>query len=265
MKNKSLLNQILAFLALVFFNACETIPEGAKAVKPFEVNKYLGTWYEIARMDFKFERDLKNVTATYTLNEDGTIKVLNQGFNINTNERKQAEGKAKFVDLTDEAKFMDLLSQKIGQSDEKDVLLFIHGFNVTFEEAMLRAAQLGYDLNFKGGVAAFTWPSLGSVGGYIADQDSAVYSRNFLSEFIKLLIKPGTKKLHILANNGNKSKNACVTFQCCQFLASTQNPINKDLRGQAFNLSKQSVFTRQITAVPPNFSYAKWISFACFT
>lgn len=104
MKNKSLLNQILAFLALVLFNACETIPEGAKAVKPFEVNKYLGTWYEIARMDFKFERDLKNVTATYSLNENGTIKVLNQGFNINTNERKQAEGKAKFVDLTDEAK-----------------------------------------------------------------------------------------------------------------------------------------------------------------
>lgn len=104
MKNKSLLNQILAFLALVLFNACETIPEGAKAVKPFEVNKYLGTWYEIARMDFKFERDLKNVTATYSLNEDGTIKVLNQGFNFNTNERKQATGKAKFVDLNDEAK-----------------------------------------------------------------------------------------------------------------------------------------------------------------
>lgn len=104
MKNKNLLNQILAFLALVLFNACETIPEGAKAVKPFEVNKYLGTWYEIARMDFKFERDLKNVTATYSLNEDGTIKVLNQGYNINTNERKQAIGKAKFVDLTDEAK-----------------------------------------------------------------------------------------------------------------------------------------------------------------
>ncbi len=104
MKNKNLLNQILAFLALIFFNACETIPEGAKAVKPFEINKYLGNWYEIARMDFKFERDLKNVTATYSLNDNGTIKVLNQGFNINTNERKQAIGKAKFVDLTDEAK-----------------------------------------------------------------------------------------------------------------------------------------------------------------
>jgi apolipoprotein D and lipocalin family protein len=104
MKNKNLLNQILAFLALILFNACETIPEAAKAVKPFEVNKYLGTWYEIARMDFKFERDLKNVTATYSMNEDGTIKVFNQGYNINTNEHKKAIGKAKFVDLTDEAK-----------------------------------------------------------------------------------------------------------------------------------------------------------------
>lgn len=103
MKNKNIFYQILAFISLILFNACETIPSGAKAVKPFDVNKYLGTWYEVARMDFKFERDLKNVTATYSKNEDGSIKVLNQGYDINTNERKQAEGKAKFVDLKDEA------------------------------------------------------------------------------------------------------------------------------------------------------------------
>ena len=84
--------------------------------------------------------------------------------------------------------FMDLLRQKLGQSDEKDTLLFIHGFNVEFNEAMMRAAQLGYDLNFKGGVAAFSWPSLGMISGYIADSDSANYSRDYLSAFIKLLI-----------------------------------------------------------------------------
>lgn len=104
MKNKNIFYQILAFLSLVLLNACETIPNGAKAIKPFEVKKYLGTWYEVARMDFKYERNLKNVTATYSLNDDGTIKVLNQGYDIKTNERKQAIGKAKFVDLSDEAK-----------------------------------------------------------------------------------------------------------------------------------------------------------------
>ncbi len=102
---------------------------------------------------------------------------------------------------TDEAKFMELLRQKIGQSDEKDVLLFIHGFNVAFDGAMMRAAQLGYDLNFKGGVAAFSWPSLGTISGYIADSDSARYSRNYISAFIKLLIQPGTQKLHIIAHS----------------------------------------------------------------
>lgn len=94
----------ILFYFLFVFSACNTIPDGAKAVKPFDVNKYLGTWHEIARMDFKFERNLKNVTANYSLNNDGTIKVVNQGFDINSNERKLAEGKAKFVDLTDEAK-----------------------------------------------------------------------------------------------------------------------------------------------------------------
>ena len=65
----------------------------------------------------------------------------------------------------------------------------------------MRAAQLGYDLNFKGGVTAFSWPSLGAVSGYIADSDSANYSRNYLSAFIKLLIQPDTKKLHIIAHS----------------------------------------------------------------
>ncbi|MBC7774869.1 MAG: alpha/beta fold hydrolase [Phycisphaerae bacterium] len=102
---------------------------------------------------------------------------------------------------TEEAIFIDLLRQKLGQSDEKDVLLFIHGFNVAFDEAMMRAAQLGYDLNFKGGVAAFSWPSLGTISGYIADSDSAGYSRDHLCAFIKLLIQSGTQKLHIIAHS----------------------------------------------------------------
>jgi apolipoprotein D and lipocalin family protein len=77
---------------------------GAIAVKPFDSNKYLGKWYEIARLDFKFERDLNNTTANYSLNEDGSIKVVNRGFNYITNEQKEAVGKAKFVGPRDEGK-----------------------------------------------------------------------------------------------------------------------------------------------------------------
>lgn len=77
--------------------SCATIPKGAVAVKPFDKEKYLGKWYEIARKDFKFERNLSNTTAEYSLNENGTIKVNNQGYNTIKGEWKQAIGKAKFV------------------------------------------------------------------------------------------------------------------------------------------------------------------------
>jgi apolipoprotein D and lipocalin family protein len=67
------------------------------AVTPFDAKKYLGKWYEIARFDFRFERNLNNTTAEYSLNPDGTIKVVNRGFNYKTMKWKQAVGKAKFA------------------------------------------------------------------------------------------------------------------------------------------------------------------------
>jgi len=78
-------------------NSCATIPNGAVAVKPFDKERYLGKWYEIARKDFKYERDLSNTTAEYSLNDNGTIKVDNQGYNTKKGEWTQAIGKAKFV------------------------------------------------------------------------------------------------------------------------------------------------------------------------
>lgn len=85
--------------ALVILGAagCVSIPEGAVAVSPFDSEKYLGKWYEIARLDFKYERNLNNVTATYSLNADGSIKVDNRGFDTTQGKWKQSVGKAKFV------------------------------------------------------------------------------------------------------------------------------------------------------------------------
>src|SRR5690554_1146924 len=76
---------------------CASIPKKAKAVNHFKIDKYLGKWYEIARFDFRFERNLNNTTAEYSLNKDGSVKVLNKGFNYLKNESTSAEGKARFV------------------------------------------------------------------------------------------------------------------------------------------------------------------------
>jgi len=89
---------------MIGFVSCTSIPKGAVAVKPFDIEKYLGKWYEIARMDFRFERDLNNVTANYSRNDNGTIKVDNQGYNYVTKEWKQAIGKAKPAGQPDEAR-----------------------------------------------------------------------------------------------------------------------------------------------------------------
>ncbi len=77
--------------------SCSTIPKGITAVHQFDKNKYLGKWFEIARLDFKFERDLNNTTAEYSVNPNGTIKVFNKGYNIKTQKWQTATGKAKFV------------------------------------------------------------------------------------------------------------------------------------------------------------------------
>ena len=89
-------------LALLFIlTACTGKPEGVVAVKDFELDRYLGKWYEIARLDHSFERGLSNITAQYSLRDDGGVKVINSGFSKEDNEWQQAEGKAYFVDQTD--------------------------------------------------------------------------------------------------------------------------------------------------------------------
>ena len=84
-------------IGIFIFNSCSTIPKNAQAVKPFDKEKYLGKWFEIARLDFKFEKNLNNTTANYSLNDNGTIKVVNKGYNTKKEKWQEAEGKAKFV------------------------------------------------------------------------------------------------------------------------------------------------------------------------
>ena len=89
-------NTIMGILGLLFWS-CSTIPEGVVAIKPIDKAKYLGKWYEIARFDFRFERNLNNTTAQYSINDDGTIKVVNRGYNYEKKKWEEAVGVAKFV------------------------------------------------------------------------------------------------------------------------------------------------------------------------
>jgi len=99
--------RLLFLLAIVssLLSACGGMPKGVQPVNNFDINRYLGKWYEISRLDHSFERGLSDVTADYSLRDDGGIKVINRGFNSATNKWKTAEGKAYFVDNKNQGYF----------------------------------------------------------------------------------------------------------------------------------------------------------------
>jgi apolipoprotein D and lipocalin family protein len=92
----------LSIILVLFLSGCVGIPTNVKPVDNFKLEKYLGKWYEIARLDHSFERGLTRVTAEYSLRDDGGVRVLNRGFSAKENRWKEAEGKAYFVRGSDE-------------------------------------------------------------------------------------------------------------------------------------------------------------------
>jgi apolipoprotein D and lipocalin family protein len=93
---------MMAFAAL-WLSACATsVPEeGITPVTGFNAERYLGKWYEIARLDHSFERGLEQVSAEYSKRDDGDIRVLNRGFSTSKQAFEEAEGRAKFVGKPD--------------------------------------------------------------------------------------------------------------------------------------------------------------------
>lgn len=129
---------LLGAVTVALIQSCKTIPEGAVPVQSFDVKKYLGKWYEIARFDSRFEKDLKNVTAQYSFNSDSSIKVVNRGYDIKKNSWKEATGKAKFRE-----------SKEVGKLKVSFFGPFYAGYNViavdaNYQYALVAGKNLKY-------------------------------------------------------------------------------------------------------------------------
>ncbi len=92
----------LSVFWVVWLAACTGYPDNIRPVKDFNLPQYLGTWYEIARLDHSFERGMQQVTATYSMRPDGGVRVLNRGFDTRKGQWNEAEGKAYFVGPDDQ-------------------------------------------------------------------------------------------------------------------------------------------------------------------
>jgi apolipoprotein D and lipocalin family protein len=89
---------ILWLVAVAMLAGCSVNPPpGITPVAPFDAKRYEGKWYEMARLDHRFERGLTDVNATYRAQPDGSIQVINRGFNPEDRAWRQAEGRAYFT------------------------------------------------------------------------------------------------------------------------------------------------------------------------
>ena len=87
----------LLLMVIAALSGCVGVPEGLTPVSGFEVERYLGRWYEIARLDHSFERGLTDVTAEYARQPDGTISVTNRGFDPAKGRWRESHGVVRFT------------------------------------------------------------------------------------------------------------------------------------------------------------------------
>lgn len=97
-----MVRSVWTLVAVAMLSGCLGVPASVEPVQGFDLNRYLGKWYEIARLDHSFEEGLDNVTAVYSLRDDGGVNVVNRGFLSKDKVYKEAQGRAYFVNDSDE-------------------------------------------------------------------------------------------------------------------------------------------------------------------
>ncbi|MFK7754092.1 MAG: alpha/beta hydrolase [Sedimentitalea sp.] len=111
------------------------------------------------------------------------------------------------IEPFDSKAYFERLKGEVLQTSEREAFVFIHGYNVRFEKAARRAAQLAYDMNYTGVPILYSWPSRGSTVGYVADTAVVRLSGRRLSRFLDDLVeRSGAQTIHIVAHSmGNRA------------------------------------------------------------
>jgi esterase/lipase superfamily enzyme len=122
----------------------------------------------------------------------------------------------------EEKEFLSLVRQTVGTTKIKQLLLFVHGYNVSFEDAARRTGQIAFDLQFLGATVLFSWPSRGDLLSYIADEATATGSVAAFKGFLELLCaESGAETIHVIAHSmGNRI--VCDALQVLSAIDPTQ-------------------------------------------
>lgn len=111
------------------------------------------------------------------------------------------------VAVRDETAFCEELSSCVVGSTSKQAFVFIHGYNVSFEGAVKRTAQIAYDLRFDGAAICYSWPSLGGLTDYSRDESNVTWTVTRLESFLKEVVREsGARSVHLIAHSmGNRA------------------------------------------------------------
>lgn len=103
--------------------------------------------------------------------------------------------------------FVTSLADSVAAADERDVLVFVHGYNVTFEDAARRAAQISVDLKFAGRTLLYSWASAADAKQYTVDESTIEWSRDHFEAFLQLALSEiGAREVHVIAHSmGNRA------------------------------------------------------------
>jgi esterase/lipase superfamily enzyme len=129
---------------------------------------------------------------------------LNPQKHMSIKKIRQAEG----------SEFFRQLKSRVNKSAKKDLFVFIHGFNMTFEDAALRTAQLAYDLKFAGAPVMFTWPSEGQIWRYTVDEANVEWSFRHFAKFLKDVVgQAEARTVHLIAHSmGNRALSNAISL-----------------------------------------------------
>lgn len=145
---KKLITLLSALLGSLMLTACLGMPKQVQPIHNFQLDRYLGTWYEIARLDHSFERGLSNVTAQYSMLPNGQVGVINRGYSEQKKAWKKIEGKAAFVQTPNighlKVSFFGPFysSYVIADLDESYQYALISGYNHSYLWILARQPQI---------------------------------------------------------------------------------------------------------------------------
>ncbi len=113
----------------------------------------------------------------------------------------------KSVDPLDENTFQSALERYMDRADSREAFVFVHGYNVTFEDAARRTAQMAYDMQFPGAPIFYSWPSRGQLLSYARDETMVQRTVPYLSEFLTMIAREtGAETVHLIAHSmGNRA------------------------------------------------------------